>query len=164
MNLHRLFTIVVIALFAFVAAAQNFTRPVPSARSSRRPKTIEVTVLQDTVLAPPSDSIALAGFEKPLRSVRESLFVTNRTSRPLVGVTLEVSYYDLHGNLMHRAERYVAVTLPAGETRRVGFPSFDRQQLFYYHLSPLPRGAVQATPFDVKVRVVHSVHPHLPEK
>ena len=139
--------------------AQNYLRHVPAAAKRTQTRAVQPTIQYDTITAPPADSIALSGFEKPLRSVRESLFVTNHTCRPLTGVILEVSYFDMHGNLLHRATREASVTLPAGETRRIELPSFDRQQLFYYHQSPLPRGAVQATPFDVKVRVVNSIHP-----
>lgn len=146
------------------AVCQDFTRPVPkgAVRQPRLPAKVEV--VNDTIDAPSRDSLALAGFEKPLRSVRESLFVTNRSARPVTALEIEVSYYDMHGNLLHRLERTVDVALPSGETRRIEFPSFDRQQLFYYHRSPLPRGAVKATPFDVKVRVIRSIHPHNPEK
>ena len=143
------------------AVAQNYTRPVPGKVQRSQRKTVSAEIVYDTVSAPAADSIPLAGVEKPLRSVRERLFVTNNTSRPIVGVTIEVTYFDMHGNMMHKVDRDISVTLPAGETRRVEFPSFDRQQLFYYHLSPLPRGAVQATPFEVSVKVLDIIHPQI---
>ncbi|MDE6300781.1 MAG: FxLYD domain-containing protein [Muribaculaceae bacterium] len=164
MNPLRYISAILLTATAAIALAQDFTRPVPSPAAQRRHRPVQAVILHDTVTAPPADSVSLAGFEKPLRSVRESLFVTNSTSRPVTGVTIELSYYDMHGNLMHRAVREVTVTLPAGETRRVEFPAFDRQQLFYYHRSPLPRGASQATPFDVTARVVNSIHPHLSDQ
>ena len=47
----------------------------------------------------------------------------------------------------------IDIDLPAGETRRIDIKAWDRQKVFYYHLSPVPRTA-QATPYQVGISLV----------
>lgn len=145
------------------AVAQNLRRPSPQRHAPR--VTAAAAVSYDTVTAPPADTIAVAGFEKLYRATRETMFVTNHSSRPVTTLGLDITYRDLSGRMLHRAVSEVQVAVPAGETRRVSVPSFDSSGLFYYRLSPRPVRAAQATPFDVEVKVTYITHPFLtPEK
>lgn len=154
-----------IALAALLAAgcimAQHLRRTDPSRRRAATRHSVAAAVAYDTVTAPPADSVAVAGFEKPLRAMRESMFVTNSSSRDITGVGLDIVYTDLSGRMLHRAAHDVDVIIPAGETRRVEVPSFDSSGLLYYRLSPKPRNTRQATPFDVKVTVTYITCPFL---
>lgn len=96
--------------------------------------------------------IVLRGFHKPLRSRRESVFATNNTPNDVAALILDITYTDTKGRTLHRQKRTVALDLPKGETRRLDFPSWDRQQVFYYSRSPEPPRA-DGTPFDVRCRV-----------
>ncbi len=139
-------------MFGLMAAqAQDYRRPVPKTGKALPAALHTAKAAADTVFAP--DSVTVAGFEKPLRAVRESMFVTNRTGRDIAGLAVDIVYLDMQGRMLHKATHRIDVSIPAGETRRVEITSFDRQGLFYYHLSPLPQRATRATPFKVNVSV-----------
>ncbi len=148
---------IVIALIS--ASAQNYSRPI----NRRAVTAVEVKTpeaINDTIV-PSTDSISVAGFEKTLRNMYETMFITNRTSRPVIGMTLQIDYLDMTGRQLHQAIHDISTDIPAGETRRIEVRAFDRSALFYYHLSPKPTRAAQATPFDVKVKVLFIIHPKL---
>ncbi len=105
----------------------------------------------DTVVCGKED-IVLRGFHKPLRSRRESMFATNNTTRHVAALIINMTYTDTKGRTLHSQRRTVKVDLPGGETRRLDFPSWDRQQVFYYCRSAEPPRA-DGTPFDVRCRV-----------
>ncbi|MDO4319701.1 MAG: FxLYD domain-containing protein [Bacteroidales bacterium] len=147
--IRRMLTLSLI-MAACTAAAQNATRRLPRQARGARPT---VAVAADTLRGAICDSIAVAGFDKPLRAVRESMYITNRSTRALDGVRLTIDYLDTAGRQMHRVVRDIAVDLPPAQTRRVEIPAFDRTGALYYRASALPRGVRRATPFDVTVRV-----------
>ena len=100
--------------------------------------------------------LVIAGYDKPLNSRTESLFITNRLDRELTEVTLRLSYSDAKGRMLHEATRKLRVIIPSGATRRVEFPSWDRQQTFYYLHGRKPRTA-NVSPFDVACKVESAV-------
>ena len=105
----------------------------------------------DTVWAPPVDSLRVSGFEKTLRSKKESLYLTNRTGQTIAGLGLDIRYMDSQGRTLHERTREMTVTIAPDQTVMVDFPSFDTQGLYYYYLSPLPPRTTDATPFKVSV-------------
>lgn len=109
----------------------------------------------DTIMLPPADSITVAGYEKTLRSNTESMIISNHTSEDITAVGLDIQYLDMKGRMLHRCSQSVNLPdgIPSGESRMVSIPSFDRQGLFYYYLSPKPKRATRATPFKVAVTV-----------
>lgn len=121
------------------------------------------TPVADTV-AVDSGAVVIAGFEKGLRAVRESMFVTNRSGRDISAIWLTITYKDMDDRMLHKASHTVEIDIPAGETRMVEVPTFDRQNLFYYHLSPLPPRAKHATPFKVWAEVEKVTHPITPQQ
>lgn len=156
--------IIAIVLACPVVDAQNMRRNTPRVNRRTITEVSRVAVLNDTVALPGTDSIAVAGFEKPLRVNKESVFVSNKSSRELISLSLDIIYMDMQGRMLHRIERSLDVTIPPGETRRVEFPSFDTSSLFYYHLSPSSSRAVSATPFDVNITVTRAVYPIITEQ
>lgn len=102
----------------------------------------------DTVAAP-VDSVRFSGYEKTLRSTRETVFVTNFAGREIERLIFTVEYFDVHGRLLHKERRNLYGGIPAGETRKMDFPAWDRQGAFYYVGSPRPR--VSARPYSVKI-------------
>lgn len=94
-------------------------------------------------------SIEFAGFDKPLRSGYETVFVTNRSPIDVKGLVIECDYTDLSGRQLHNGTHTVACDIPAGQTRQIKFRTWDSQQAFYYRRSSKPRRA-DGTPFDVR--------------
>lgn len=152
---------VAIILAALVAlGVWSWNRPAPGkpSRVQKKPKVEQTAVAQlDTVVKP--DSVRISGFEKQLRATRETMFVTNRTQRPLEWLEIEVSYLDMKGRMLHKATHSLTVDIPPGESRLIDIPTFDRQNLFYYHRTGVSRRALQATPFKVAVEVLRICHP-----
>ena len=56
----------------------------------------------DTVAATAAD-VRFSGYEKTLRSNRETMFVTNQTRRPIGALFFTITYFDTSGRLLHRA-------------------------------------------------------------
>lgn len=129
--------------------------------ANRRSVTTVVGAVNDTVV-PSAGMIIVSGFDKPLRSYRESVFITNRSRRRLTGVKLTISYLDADGRLLHRAVQSLSTDIPAGETRQLTFPSWDRQQAFYYELSSKPRRS-DGTPFSVAITADAAIFPIVKE-
>lgn len=159
----RKFVIIAMLFLTLGAAAQNLRRPTPRTVRRAAPVSATVGLPRDTVAFPAADSVSVAGFEKPLRAMKETMFVTNNSAEPIADVGLDIVYTDIKGRMLHRAAHFLEVSIPPGETRRVEIPSFDSSGLFYYRLSPVPARATNATPFDVKVTVTFITHPRLNE-
>ena len=106
----------------------------------------------DTVWAPPADSVRVAGFDKALRSRVESVYISNLTDGSISEFALEITYRDMKGRELHKAVHTIQIDLPSGETRKVDFPTFDTQGIYYYHLTPRPARA-SAVPFKVTAKV-----------
>lgn len=130
------------------------TRPVTAAKAAKIAKAAAneaPAVTVDTIAAGDS-TLRLAGYDKPLRSRHESLLITSLVDDTVVGATFTITYLDLQGRTLHERDVTVNALVPPGETRLVDFPSWDRQQAFYYHRGPKPRSAA-VTPYDVSIRM-----------
>ncbi len=123
-------------------------RPVPA--ESR-----EAVVAGDTIAVAEGD-FTLAGFEKPLRSRRESFFVTNNTDHDIISLRVRLIYYDLDDRMLDTRTVDATVDVASGETSRVYIRAWDLQDVFYYYRSARPRSGV-ATPFKVSVTVTGAV-------
>lgn len=99
------------------------------------------------------DSLRLSGYDKPLRSRSESLFVTNGASRRLTRLALTIAYYDMEGRELHKVEIEKGVDVPPGATRQVVFASWDKQLTFVYHRSERSSRGVK---YKVKAAVVRA--------
>lgn len=145
----------ILALCALCAYADKTTRR--GLRVSEQPrKEAKSAVSADTVIPSPG-MIELSGYEKPLRSNKESLFITNATRRLLLETVVEISYFDESGRLLHRRQVSIKTDVPPGETRQATFSSWDRQRVMYYHRSGKPRTA-DGTPYRIKTEVKSAVY------
>lgn len=106
----------------------------------------------DTLRLPPRDSVSLSGYDKPLRATRETLLLTNSSSRPLGSVALTITYTDLQGRHLHTRTDTLAASVPPGQTRLVSLRSWDVQQSYWYHLGQQPR-TLRVTPYAVSCTV-----------
>lgn len=150
-------TLTVLAIAA--GMARNPHHPSPGRAERKAAPRAETPAACDTICGNATDSVIVSGFEKAQKASRESMMLTNNTARELSSIRIEITYTDMKGRMLHKAVHDVAVEIPPGETRMVNVPSFDRQNLFYYHLSPMQARARQATPYDVKVQVLHICYP-----
>lgn len=102
-----------------------------------------------------SDSVAsklrISGYDKTSGADRESVFITNNSSHTIHGVGLQIQYIDMKGRQLHKRDVYVKIEVPAGETRRADFRSWDVQKAFHYHLSVASRRIT--SPYDVRIKV-----------
>jgi hypothetical protein len=156
---HLLAILLIMATMA--VAAQNLTRNVPRRSKAGHTRTVSTEMTYDTVAYPSTDSVVVSGFDKPLRAMKESMFITNNLARPIVDIIVDIEYLDMSGRQLHRATHTISEPIPSGETRMVKVPSFDTSSAFYYHLSPAPKRVAQATPFQVKVTITSVTHPLL---
>lgn len=120
--------------------------------------TARLTQRFDTLRSVTPSAVRLSGYDKPLTSRTESIFVTNRLGGEITEIEIRLTYSDMSGRMLHETVRSVRTIIPAGETRRVEFPSWDRQQSFYYHRGRKPRTA-GVSPYDVRCEVISCVVP-----
>ncbi len=95
----------------------------------------------------------VSGYDKPLRSRRETFFVTNNADGTIYGMAVTFNYTDVRGNQLHKRTQHINAEIPAGQTRQVAIPSWDKQFSFYYRRSAVPQRATNATPYDVAITV-----------
>lgn len=145
-----------IAVAALTVTAQKTTRgglqvkssPVEAA-SEAMPKSAAV----DTIVNPAPHQLDINGYDKPLRSRRETFFVTNNTKQATEGVAVTITYFDSKNRQLHKRSARLPLQIPAGETRQASLKSWDEQQSFYYNQSSVPARADVATPYSVKIAV-----------
>ncbi len=153
------------AILALLIAASALSAAADDTRHSRsrmhslleRPSAPSPAIVPDTLRLPSRDSISLAGYDKPLRTTHETLLVTNSTTRKLTGLCITVTYLDMQGRQLHRRTDTLTVSIPPAETRLLRFPSWDRQQSYYYHLGPAPRSS-RFTPYTVSILTDFTLH------
>lgn len=113
----------------------------------------EVTVVADSTTVSP-DSITIADYDKPLRSNYETFFVTNRHSRTIVRITIDIDYIDMNGSQLHSRSVTVECDIPPGATRQLHTRAWDRQKAFYHHTTRSKPRSPHARPYKVVVTPV----------
>lgn len=113
----------------------------------------EVTVVADSTTVSP-DSITIADYDKPLRSNYETFFVTNRHSRTIVRITIDIDYIDMNGSQLHSRSVTVECEIPPGATRQLLTRAWDRQKAFYHHTTRSKPRSPHARPYKVVVTPV----------
>ena len=76
--------------------------------------------------------IEISGYDKPLTSRKESLFLRNGLGRDIAAVTLNIIYMQPDGTELHRREITLTHHIESGARRMIVFPSWDRQCSFRY--------------------------------
>lgn len=148
------FIIIAVVLGLLACMGQRTTRRgLKALKESTIPDASLYSPYSDTIVSPDKDHVEVNRYDKPLRSRRETIFVTNSGQTPIKRIAFTISYYDTDGKLMHRASRSQNTNIPAGETRMVGFRSWDVQQSFYYKGSTRTKNDTKATAYDVKIDV-----------
>ncbi len=141
-------------VLASAAMAQRTTRkglkPAP-ATTATAAETVASSL--DTLAAPEPHQVDINGYDKPLRSRRETFFATNNSGRDIAGLAFTIKYFDSQQRMLHSASHNIAIDIPAGETRQASVKSWDPQFNFYYVRSTVPQRVQQATPYDVTLTV-----------
>ncbi|MDE5567878.1 MAG: hypothetical protein K2J12_05495 [Muribaculaceae bacterium] len=146
---------IVFATAAFTSLTVSGQRTTRSRlKSAPQSETVTAKADFDTV-ATAADSLlfTFSGYEKTLRSAKETFFVTNRSDSTVDRLEVAITYKDMKGRVLDRRQVGIDLEVPAGETRRADIRSWDRQNVFYYHLSPMPRSS-HATPYRVSIVLV----------
>lgn len=140
----------IILCISAVAVAQISTRRnlTPAAAQVSAP-----VYATDTIVAPAPHTVDINGYDKPLRSRRETFFVTNNSASPIAALAVTVTYFDSARRQLHSRKAHLPLNVPAGETRQAAIKSWDAQQTFYYIHSAVPARSTQATPYDVTISV-----------
>ncbi len=147
--------VLIFLVYSFTAYADKTTR-----RGLKVAPAKETVVKSDTLdlFVPSPGMIRLSGYDKPLRSTKESIFVTNASRRTLRFIDLEITYFDESGRQMHKRNIKLSVNIPGGETRQLTFPSWDKQRNLYYVRSGKPRIS-DGTPYSISAKVIQAAYP-----
>lgn len=152
----RMMKFTALALLLLFGAGSVAARRVKTRRASDSPKVViseETSPGFDTIAGVLADrTVTISGYDKPLRASRESMFMTSNDSSAIMSLSFSIGYYDMQGRMIHKARHRLNVDIPPFETRQLTFPSWDRQQSFYYRRSTPPK-RVSATPYEVKISV-----------
>lgn len=124
-------------------AAEHMDSPADTVRTS----------LDTVIVAPGGHLLDINGYDKPLRSRRETFFATNNSDRAVAAIAFTITYLDGSNRQLHAASHHSATSIPARETRQLSLRSWDVQNAFYYRRSTVPQRADQATPYDVRISV-----------
>ncbi|MDE7376741.1 MAG: hypothetical protein K2N16_07815 [Muribaculaceae bacterium] len=144
--------ILLIAIALCVIAAASARRQ-NTTRTRLQPIPTEASAVYDTI---PADSlVVLSGYEKALRSSRESLLITNLRPDTIAGIGVTVEYLDAKGRQLHKRAVEIEAEVPPAETRIAAFESWDKQKVWYYVLSAPARPSAPATPYTVNISIDH---------
>lgn len=147
MKLLKIAFIITAILISFTATAQHTTR----GRLKRPVRTESYDTIKVTVDNCADSLIHITGYEKPLLSSRETIFMRNYGQSFLESVQLEITYKTIDSKEMHKRTIMLSAQIPPGERRMLTFKSWDINRLFYYHLN-VPNTSKQATPYTVTIR------------
>ena len=146
--------VIILMLSAIATWGQKTTRRgIKPIEPIEQPKKKQIDAnLFDTISCPDSSVVALRGYDKPLRSRRETFFAINNSSDRIGRISFTISYYDMNGRMLHRQSRNIAADIPPGETRQINFKSWDLQNIFYYSGSAQPK-TENASPYTIKIEI-----------
>lgn len=129
------------------ATAQRTTRKGLKATTESLSQTAPDTLRHDL-----NRMIKIAGYDKPLRSAHETMFVSNLTDSTISWIQLKLEYHDSHGRMLHSRTIGIDCDIPPEATRQISVRSWDIQHSFYYRRSAKPRHS-SATQYDVTCTV-----------
>ena len=149
--------LLIVLLLSLTAGAVTRKTTRPRLKATPPERVDESTAPRLDTITVDSTLLVHSGYDKPLRSTVETMFITNRLdSATVTAVELSLIYRDMQGRQLHERRQWVSVTIPPRETRLVTIPTWDRQQSFYYHRSRRPRYAT-ATPYTVQSATLRAV-------
>ncbi len=108
------------------------------------------------------DSLVITSYDKPLRSLRETFFVTNRySSLHLASLSLQLTYRRADDSTMlHSRTVVIPASVPPGETRQLYTTSWDRQYSYFYHSTRIRPRSPKAVAYDVEIQMLGATFQH----
>lgn len=100
-----------------------------------------------------ADSLTITSYDKPLRSLRETFFVSNRHhAMTMTSIKVRLTYRRSDdGTMLHARTVNISTTIPPGETRQLYSTSWDRQYSYYYHATRIKPRSTKAIAYDVEI-------------
>ncbi|MDE7396583.1 MAG: hypothetical protein K2M98_02530 [Muribaculum sp.] len=150
----RLSVVSIIIAVAIVCMSAQHTR------TTRRGKLVPDTTTtvksstdaNRTLIEANPDSIIISRYDKPLRSLRETFFVTNLYSDTLTTLSLQLSYYVAGSEeMLHKRDAMLPCIVPPRETRQLYLSAWDRQFTYYHADTRIRPKSAKAIPYTVTI-------------
>lgn len=153
--------LILLLFFGLSASAQlrRTTRPHLKVKNEVKAPVVQYDTLE---LDSTSTHLRISGYEKPLRSTHETMLVANRhQERRLMGLELQILYYDMRGLMLHSRREIVPCDILAGESQMVKMKSWDVHRVFYYHINRPRRISGQGTAYRVAITPLRAIYAKL---
>ncbi len=101
--------------------------------------------------------ILFSGYDHKASASDESVCITNNSDITLSSLTLDITYLDTQGRMIHRRDVSFNCNIPPGETRTISFRHYDRHKTLYYVRSTAPRSG--GMPYDILISIKEAGFP-----
>ncbi len=153
MRLHVAACMILLVCMPVLAQRVATLRPGHLEPMLRAPESITVATIADSTAI---GSIAVSAYDKPLRSLRETFFVTNgNESDTVASLRLTFTYHTVADSLMlHRRTVTVPCEIPPGQTRQLYTTAWDRQYTYYSAGTRIQPSSNKAIPYLTTIEIV----------
>lgn len=145
----------VLAMFIALAGAMqaqrvSTTRPGKLVPAPQRPDVCAAMIPADTVAL---DSLSVSAYDKPLRSLRETFFVTNNMSADtLTSLRLMLTYTAVaDSTMLHSRTVTVPCEIPPAQTRQLYLIAWDRQFTYYSENTRIKPQSSKAVAYSTQI-------------
>lgn len=153
----RLMLITAICLLALICALPGTARRQRTTRQGLTERVQYAYQASDTLAADPDSLITFSGYDKALRSHKETILAFNGSKDTITALTIMITYMDMQGHQLHVRRVMLRQPLPPGERRMFTFASWDKQNSYYFHRTEPGRLRYQSvTPYRVKVKALRA--------
>ena len=148
-------TTVMLAAVAVAMSAQRVvtTRPGNLQPAAVRPEVSSITAVADTAAL---DSLSVSAYDKPLRSLRETFFVTNNlASDTLTSLQLRLTYTaSADSAMLHSRTAILPCDIPPAQTRQLYLIAWDRQYTYYSENTRIKPQSTKAVPYSTRIELL----------
>lgn len=159
---HILLLILVLLFIAPSIEARKIKTKHSIPKNSEKTSKANTSESSDSIISLSSDSITFVdkilpsirfyGFDKTVTSSMESFFISNALDSEIIGMEIQITYFDMQGRQLHKRNIPLDIKVPPHEIIRTDIKTWDTQKSFYFHKSVKPKR--QATPFSVKITLL----------
>ncbi len=103
----------------------------------------------DTITDHTSKLVRFCGYEKTLRTSRETIFIENLCDSTISSISFTINYLDSDKRQIHQRKIRHKTDIPPRQARRIDIKSWDTQKSYYYIHGDKPRKS--ATPYDITI-------------
>ncbi len=153
MKMIRVLVVAALLTILFVGSVHGDTRTTRGKLKAIKEKSTELTIEEVGELPVlPSDSLTITGYDKALRSGRESLLLTNYYGRRMTEIVVDLVYNEAEtGRMLHARRVKLACDIPPGETRQAEWSAWDKQNRYYYYDTRVTPRSNKAIPYKVEI-------------